>query len=240
MSRRERPPLPRQRQFRLRQRPTSRQIRPRRFTRPRQRPPGERAVLRKSKPSLRVDSMKLATERHSAMMKRLLIALAPLALCMALAFGCGRSQSDDGYPAEETASLQPPLESAATPVGSTVESAPTPTVSAAVRAVPPTPTPPQPPPPLLVPTPTPTVSDAVVPYLATITPSLDELILHSDVIAWVRPPAVTNTSKTIPSGRRRRAHIPPVRRVPSSKSSNTSRGAAGICWRWSLHMDIRT
>ena len=39
----------------------------------------------------------------------------------------------------------------------------------------------------------------MVPYLATITPSLDELILLSDVIAWVRPPAVTNTSKTIPS-----------------------------------------
>ena len=143
--------------------------------------------------------MKLATERRSAIMKRFLIALAPLAFCVALALGCGLSQPDDGYPTAGTASLQAPLESAATPVGSAVERAATPAVSAAVRAVPPTPTPPQPPPPLLVPTPTPTVSDVVVPYLATITPSLDELILLSDVIAWVRPPAVTNTSKTIPS-----------------------------------------
>ena len=133
------------------------------------------------------------------MMKRLLIALAPLALCMALALGCGRSQPDDSYPAEGTSSLQTPLDSAATPVDSTVARAPTPTVSAAIRAIPPTATSPLSTPPLLVPTPTPTVTDAAVPYLATITPSLDELILHSDVIAWVRPPAVTNTSKTIPS-----------------------------------------
>ena len=49
-----------------------------------------RAVLRKSKPSLRLDAMKLTTERRSAIMRSIRI-LAPLALCLAL--GCGLSPS---------------------------------------------------------------------------------------------------------------------------------------------------
>ena len=51
---------------------------------------------------------------------------------------------------------------------------------------------------LLVPTPTPAPVDAVV-LLPMSAPSLDENILHADVIAWVRPPTVTGKSKTIAS-----------------------------------------
>ena len=138
--------------------------------------------------------MKPTTERRSSIIKRSIRILAPLALCVALALGCGRSQPDNGHPAPGTVSLQEPLGSAATPVSLAVERAAIPTVSAAVRTIPPTATPP-----LLVPTPTPTITDVVVPYPPLGAPSLDYLILLSDVIAWVRPPAVTNMSKTIPS-----------------------------------------
>ena len=119
--------------------------------------------------------MKLATERRSAIIRSIRI-LAPLALCVAFILGCDRSP-----PEAQPASRQISPPSMRTASGGTASSA-APTDAAG----------------LLVPTPTPASIDAVV-LLTMGAPSLDENILHADVIAWVRPPTVTGKSKTIAS-----------------------------------------
>ena len=96
------------------------------------------------------------------------------ALCAAFILGCGGSQPEARPAPAEPAAL-------ATTQPATAEAA----SSAA----------------LLIPTPTPWPSQhySMPPQYPSGTPSLDEHIINSDVIAWVRPPTVTGKSKTIPS-----------------------------------------
>ena len=118
-----------------------------------------------------------------------------LALCMALALGCGLNQpSSDRTDAQST-----PLQASPTRAPTQVEaSSPraTPSVSAqpATGEAPPSAA-------LLVPTATPPPSQlySMPPQYPPGVPSLDELIINADVIAWVRPPTVTGKSKTIAS-----------------------------------------
>ena len=119
-------------------------------------------------------AMKLATERRSAIMRSIRI-LAPLALCLAFILGCGGDQTET-----PTASLQTSPSHTPTPPA---------TVEAASSAA------------LLVPTstPPPTERYSMPPQYPPGVPSLDELIINADVIAWVRPPTVTGKSKTIAS-----------------------------------------
>ena len=119
--------------------------------------------------------MKLAAESPSAIMRSIRI-LAPLALCVAFILGCDRSPPD----------AQPAYRQVSTPSMRTASGA---TASGAAPTDAGR---------LLVPTPTPASIDAVV-LLPMGAPSLDENILHADVIAWVRPPTVTGKSKTIAS-----------------------------------------
>ena len=130
--------------------------------------------------------MKLTlTEFRSAMAKRFLIIITPLALCIALALGCGQSES-------ETASFQAAVQYAQTPTGAPASQAAATNAAAPTTSVVPSP--------LLVPTPTPPPPIGIMypPYPLGI-PALDENILNADVIAWVRPPVVTNKSSVIPS-----------------------------------------
>ena len=138
--------------------------------------------------------MKLASESRAAIMRSIRI-LAQLALCVALALGCGLSQPSSDQADAQSASLQ----TSPTRAPAQVEALPpraTPSVSAqpATGEAAPSAA-------LLVPTATPPPSQlySMPPQYPPGVPSLDELIINADVIAWVRPPTVTGKSKTIAS-----------------------------------------
>jgi len=118
-----------------------------------------------------------------------------LAFCVALALGCGLSQPSSDWTDAQSASLQtsptraPTQVATASPRSIPSVSAQPATDEAASSAA------------LLVPTSTPPPPEhySMPPQYPPGVPSLDELIINADVIAWVRPPTVTGKSKTIAS-----------------------------------------